>query len=54
MRSNKYHSSSLVGHDELFVRAGYLVHATRGQNVEEWDKWDKPEARPPNPALREA
>jgi hypothetical protein len=39
----------LVGHDELFVRAGHLVHAARGQNVEEWDKWDKPEARPPIP-----
>ena len=38
-----------MGYDELFVRVGYLVHAARGQNVEEWDKWDKPEARPPIP-----
>ena len=31
------------------MRAGYLVHAARGQNVEEWNKWDKPKARPSIP-----
>jgi hypothetical protein len=50
MRSNRYHSLGLVGHDELFVRVGDLVHAARGKNVdEEWDKWDKLEARPAMP-----
>lgn len=49
MLSNRYHSLGLVGHDEVFVRVGYLVHAARGQNIKEWINGISQRLGPPIP-----